>query len=33
MQPIRLGKVPSGVGTADLYVTISDDDRPLLRVD
>lgn len=33
MQPVRLGKVPSGLGTADLFVTISDDNRPLLRVD
>jgi hypothetical protein len=33
MQHIRLGKVTSGLGTADLFVTISDDDRPLLRVD
>lgn len=33
MQPVRLGRVPSGFGTADLFVTIRDDDRPLLRVD
>jgi len=33
MQPVCLGKVPSGLGTADLFVTISDDDRPPLRVD
>jgi len=33
MQPLRLGKLPSGLGTPDLFVTISDDDRPLLRVD
>src|ERR1700724_4169256 len=33
MPPLRLGSVPSGVGTADLFVTISDDDRALLRVD
>ena len=33
MQPLRLGKLPSGLGTSDLFVTISDDDRPLLRVD
>jgi hypothetical protein len=25
MPPLRLGKVPSGLGTADLFVTISDD--------
>ena len=33
MPPLRVGKIPFGVGTADLFVTISDDDRPLLRVD
>jgi hypothetical protein len=33
MPPLRLGKVPSGLGTADLFVTISDGDRALLRVD
>jgi hypothetical protein len=33
MPPVRLGKVPSGLGTADLFLTISDDDRPLVRVD
>jgi hypothetical protein len=33
MQPLRLGRVPSGVGTADLFVTISADDFPVLRVD
>jgi len=33
MPPLRLGKVPSGLGTADLFITISDDDRALLRVD
>jgi hypothetical protein len=33
MPPVRLGKVPSGLGTADLFVTISDNDRPFLRVD
>jgi hypothetical protein len=33
MPPVRLGKVPAGLGTADLFVTISDDDRPLVRVD
>ena len=26
MPPVRLGKVPSGLGTADLFVTISDDE-------
>jgi hypothetical protein len=33
MPPLRLGKVPSGLGTADLFVTIEDDDAPILRVD
>jgi len=33
MPPLRLGKVPSGLGTADLFVTIEDDDTPILRVD
>src|SRR5258708_39443913 len=33
MPPLRLGKLPSGLGTADLFVTITDDDRPVLRVD
>jgi hypothetical protein len=33
MPPLRLGKIPSGLGTADLFVTISDDDSALLRVD
>jgi hypothetical protein len=33
MPPLRLGKIPSGLGTADLFVTISDGDRALLRVD
>jgi len=33
MPPLRLGKVPSGLGTADLFLTISDDDRPVFRVD
>jgi hypothetical protein len=33
MLPVRLGSVTSDVGTADLFVTVSDDNRPLLRVD
>jgi hypothetical protein len=33
MPPVRLGKVPSGIGTADLFVTICDGELPLLRVD
>ena len=33
MPPLRLGRVPSGLGTADLFVTIKDDGVPILRVD
>jgi len=33
MPPLRLGNVPSGLGTAGLFVTIEDDDAPILRVD
>jgi hypothetical protein len=33
MPPLRLGKLPSGLGTADLFIMITDDDRPVLRVD
>jgi hypothetical protein len=33
LPPVRLGKVPSGLGTADLFVTIEDDDGPILRAD
>jgi hypothetical protein len=33
MSPLRLGQIPSGLPTADLLVTISDDDSALLRVD
>jgi hypothetical protein len=33
MSPLRLGKLRSGQGTADLFVTVTDDDRPVLRVD
>jgi len=28
MPPLRLGNVPSGLGTAGLFVTIEDDDAP-----
>ena len=33
MPALRLGKIPAGLGTASLFVTITDDERPLLRVD
>lgn len=33
MEPIRLGRIPSGQGTPDRYVLLDSDDGPLLRVD
>ena len=33
MQPLLLGKIPSGRGTADVFVTIAGNDGPLMRVD
>ncbi len=33
MPPLRHGKIPAGLGIADLFVTISEDNRALLRVD
>jgi hypothetical protein len=33
MPPLRLGKLPSGLGTAGLFIVITDDGRPILRVD
>jgi hypothetical protein len=33
LTPVRVGKIPSGQGTPDCYVTIVDGDRPSLRVD
>ena len=33
MEPIRVGRVPPGIGTADTYVTVSDDGKPVLRID
>ena len=33
MQPLLLGKIPSGRGTADVFVTIATNDGPLMRVD
>jgi hypothetical protein len=31
--PIRVGPVPVAVGTPQCYVTLAEDDRPILRVD
>jgi hypothetical protein len=33
MEPLRLGTVPAGRGTASAYVTVDSADGPLLRVD
>jgi hypothetical protein len=33
MEPVRLGQVPTGLGTADRFVTVEDDNGPLLRLD
>lgn len=33
IEPLRLGNIPSGQGTPDVYVLVQDDDTPLLRVD
>jgi hypothetical protein len=33
MDPVRLGHVPAGLGTADLFVTVDSDAGPVLRVD
>jgi hypothetical protein len=33
MEPIRIGSVPAGLGTPDLYATVRKNDRPYLRLD
>jgi hypothetical protein len=33
MLPLQLGKLPSGLGTADLFIAITDNGRPILRAD
>ena len=33
VEPVRVGGNPSGVGTPACYVTVAEDDRPVLRVD
>lgn len=33
MEPVRLGRVPAGRGTADLFISVESDAQPLLRID
>lgn len=33
MEPLRVGSVPRGLGTPDLYVTVLDGTKPVLRID
>jgi hypothetical protein len=33
MEPVRLGSVPTGVGTPDGFVAVEVDEKPLLRID
>lgn len=33
VDPVRVGLVPSGLGTPDCHVTVGEDDHPILRVD
>ena len=33
LDPVRVGRVSAGVGTPARYVTVSEDDEPVLRVD
>ena len=33
MLPVRIGGIPAGLGTPDKYILLSEDDRPVLRVD
>jgi hypothetical protein len=33
MPPVRLGRVPEGLGTADLFVEIEDETGPIVRAD
>ncbi len=33
VEPLRLGDVPTGLGTPDVFVKIEDDQSPVLRVD
>jgi len=33
MMPVRLGEVPSGLGTPDRFLTVESEEAPLLRID
>jgi hypothetical protein len=33
MVPIPIGYVPTGLGTPDIYVLVTEDERPLYRLD
>jgi hypothetical protein len=33
MEPLRLGAVPLGLGTADMFLTVEDETGPRLRID
>jgi hypothetical protein len=33
LPPLRLGRIPSGLGTPNRFLTVTHDDRPALRVD
>ena len=33
VESVRVGRVPAAVGVPDGYVTVAEDDRPVLRVD
>lgn len=33
MEPVRVGRVPAALGTPACYVTVVENDRPILRVD
>jgi hypothetical protein len=33
MEPVRIGRIPPGLGTPDMYVTVMDDNEPVIRID
>jgi hypothetical protein len=33
IEPIRLGKIPAGLGTPDIYITVEERSHPKLRID
>jgi hypothetical protein len=33
MEPVRLGRIPAGLETADRFVAVESDEKPLLRID